>query len=241
VWPRFIELCERRNLFTHTGGVVSSQYLKNCAEHKCDTSCATLGEPLGIDRKYFLQAIDTIYEVGLKLCFVFWRKFDKPSMNSADSKLNERCMELIRGEAYGLAESLLSFGCRVPGVKDEVRRMMIVNLANAVRLQERGSEAQKILDAEDWSATSAEFKVCIAAVYGRLEKVIELMERYGDQVKPQHYRNWPIFRGLNDKPEFIAAFERVFQEPFIVPQPPNVALLEGELGEAEIEPTITVH
>ena len=23
IWPRFVELCERRNLFTHTGGVVS--------------------------------------------------------------------------------------------------------------------------------------------------------------------------------------------------------------------------
>jgi len=30
VWPRFIELCERRNLFTHTNGVVSGQYLKVC-------------------------------------------------------------------------------------------------------------------------------------------------------------------------------------------------------------------
>jgi hypothetical protein len=34
IWSDFIELCERRNLFTHTDGVVSSQYLKTCANHR---------------------------------------------------------------------------------------------------------------------------------------------------------------------------------------------------------------
>jgi hypothetical protein len=38
VWPRFVELCERRNLITHTGGVVSSQYIANCRAHDVDLS-----------------------------------------------------------------------------------------------------------------------------------------------------------------------------------------------------------
>lgn len=33
IWPAFIELCERRNIFTHTNGVVSSQYCRVCREH----------------------------------------------------------------------------------------------------------------------------------------------------------------------------------------------------------------
>jgi hypothetical protein len=36
IWPDFIEICERRNLFSHTGGVVSEQYIKICKEHGCD-------------------------------------------------------------------------------------------------------------------------------------------------------------------------------------------------------------
>ena len=35
-WPDFVELTERRNLFVHTNGVVSSQYLQVCKQHKCD-------------------------------------------------------------------------------------------------------------------------------------------------------------------------------------------------------------
>ncbi len=33
VWPTFIELTERRNLFVHSDGMISSQYLKVCREH----------------------------------------------------------------------------------------------------------------------------------------------------------------------------------------------------------------
>ena len=36
VWPTFIELTERRNLFVHTDGVVTSQYLKVCSNHKVE-------------------------------------------------------------------------------------------------------------------------------------------------------------------------------------------------------------
>jgi hypothetical protein len=38
IWPKFIELCERRNLLTHTGGIISSQYLQVCTMHSVDVS-----------------------------------------------------------------------------------------------------------------------------------------------------------------------------------------------------------
>jgi len=34
IWPNFIEVTQRRNLFVHTDGVVSSQYLAVCDEHQ---------------------------------------------------------------------------------------------------------------------------------------------------------------------------------------------------------------
>ncbi len=54
-WPAYIELTERRNLFVHTDGVVSSQYLTVCKQNKCtiDESIAE-GTSLGVPQKYFL-------------------------------------------------------------------------------------------------------------------------------------------------------------------------------------------
>src|SRR5205807_1557366 len=36
IWPMFIEATERRNLFVHSDGIVSSQYINVCKEHKVD-------------------------------------------------------------------------------------------------------------------------------------------------------------------------------------------------------------
>ena len=35
IWPAFMEITERRNLFVHTDGMVSSQYMTVCKLHKC--------------------------------------------------------------------------------------------------------------------------------------------------------------------------------------------------------------
>jgi hypothetical protein len=71
VWSKFIELCERRNLLTHTGGIVSSQYIANCKEHNCDLSGIEPGAKLEVDSSYFSEAVSIVYEIGVKLCYVF--------------------------------------------------------------------------------------------------------------------------------------------------------------------------
>ena len=92
VWPAFVELCERRNLLTHTGGAVLQQYLRNCADNKCKVD-AKLGDTLIVDHKYFKDAIKTVAEVGLKLGHVMWRKFLPSDRSQADGDLNKLGMK----------------------------------------------------------------------------------------------------------------------------------------------------
>ncbi len=74
-WPDFVELTERRNLFVHTDGVVSSQYLQVCKQHKCDmdTNIKT-GMLLDVSKEYFENAYRYLYEIGFKLGHVIWRR-----------------------------------------------------------------------------------------------------------------------------------------------------------------------
>ncbi|MEX3314769.1 hypothetical protein [Sulfitobacter sp. PS-8MA] len=95
VWPDFIELCERRNLLTHTGGVVSEQYLKNCARYG-RKSKHQVGVKLKVDVDHFASAIDIVSEVGHKLIHTLWRKFSPDERMQADGFLNETGMDLIR-------------------------------------------------------------------------------------------------------------------------------------------------
>jgi len=230
-WPKFIELCERRNLFTHTGGIVSSQYIRNCQFHNCDISGISVGQKLAANGKYFREAVNTIYEIGLKLCYVFWRKFRMDETNDADVRFNACALDLISTGSIKLAESLLEFSHKVPKIKDDVRRMMIVNLANCARLQGRKIDAEKILSTADWSATTDEFKLCVASVKGEIEEVLNLMDLIGKREDPNNYRIWPVFRETRDDPRFVKKFEDIYGEPFL-----NITTSQKiESGSEELE------
>jgi len=127
-------------------------------------------------------------------------------------------MDLINAREYRLAESLLTFSKGVSGLTDQIRRMMIVNLANAIRLQGRIEEAKKILDTEDWSAANDDFQICVASVRGDTDKVLKLMQQFGRRFAAENYRGWPVFRTTRDDPRFIELFESIFGEPFILPK-----------------------
>ena len=218
VWPRFIELCERRNLLTHNGGLASKQYIANCKEHKFDVSSIKVGDKLPVDAEYFSGAVDIIYEIGVKLCYVLWRKFSKEEIGDADRAVNELCFDLIHGQAYNIAEAILRF--TVIGFAGEhpqmVLSMMTINLANAIRLQGRHEEAKKLLNARDWSGSDVSLKMGVAAVKGEVNSLVKFMKQIGNNGRnAENYRSWPIFRGMRRTHEFVAAFEEIFGEPLI--------------------------
>ena len=94
VFPKFVEVCERRNLLTHTGGIVSQKYIENCRAHGLPLSDVAVGSKLTVDNEYYSNAVDAICEIGIKLCYVLWRKFAKDERDKADSTINEFCYDL---------------------------------------------------------------------------------------------------------------------------------------------------
>lgn len=215
VWPDFIELCERRNLLTHTGGYVSEQYLSNCEKFGKKTQYK-LGEKLDVDLDYFRNSINTVSEIGFKLIHTMWRKFAPSDREEADATLNTCGMNLIAKKQYFLAERILDFGVNQKSHhSDLVKRMMIVNLANAIKLGGNLERCKKLLNEHDWSATSYHFQICVAAVKNDLNEVIRLLKLGPDivEINPTQFRDWPVFTEIIKEKEFINTFEEVFSEP----------------------------
>jgi hypothetical protein len=119
-WHTFIEVCERRNLLTHTGGKVSAQYLASGKENKFDISGVTLGTKLEVTPEYYKSAVNAVYEIGAKLCHVFWRKFAESQREEADSALNTLGYNLTVDRNYKLAEKILQFGVSLPKHSSEL-------------------------------------------------------------------------------------------------------------------------
>jgi hypothetical protein len=218
-WTLFIEITERRNLFVHTNGLVSHQYLEVCERHKCTmTSDAVLGKPLSITGEYFRAAYDCLFEIGVKLAQVLWRKLEPDKMSSADASLNRVSYELLVEGRYRLARVLLDFGTETlkKHGSEEARLLMVVNRAQAYKWTGEDEKSRALLDAEDCSATSMRFKLGCAVLRDDHESALQLMSQIGSdgEMNKHFYREWPLFREIRKCGEFAAKFEEIFGEPY---------------------------
>lgn len=187
VWPTFVEVAERRNLFVHCDGHVSSQYLRVCRENNVQLDPATvLGSKLAVSPAYFESAYRAILEIGVKLAHVLWRKTNAGDLKLADENLTDITFNLLRDEQNDLAVMLLEFACTT--LKDrhfneEHRRIFLVNLAQAHKWSGNPAKANAIIGAEDWTAASNKFKLAKAVLsddFGSAAELIRLIGAAGE-------------------------------------------------------------
>lgn len=215
-WADLMEICQRRHLFAHTNGVISQQYLSNGEKYGYDCKDLNVGDVLGVNQKYYSQSVRRIFEFGVMLTHVVWRKLFPENTQVADEDMNELGFRLLKRGNYRLSTSLLKFALGLRGESnDRVRRMIVVNYASALRLSGDGDGAKKILDAQDWSAVDDDFRQCVAAVRGDVGEVVKLMKKLGSGgSESSKYRGWPVFFHIREDKKFVAAYEKMFGIPF---------------------------
>ncbi|HCE42373.1 MAG TPA: hypothetical protein DET40_02350 [Lentisphaeria bacterium] len=222
-WPDFIELTERRNLFVHTDGKVSSQYLTVCAEHKCATDkILRVGDQLEVSNAYFENSYKCIFEIGVKMAHVIWRKMCPDRIAESDSNIVDITLELIHKSEYALAIRLLDFFVQkqMKHSDDNSRRIMLINQAQAYKWNGSAERCKEVLHGEDWSACGDKFKLGIAALSDDYSRGYEIMRRlkHDESFHRSFYKDWPIFREFRKQDVFAEVYEECYAERFAMEQ-----------------------
>jgi hypothetical protein len=234
-WPRFVELTERRNLFVHSDGVVSSQYLVVCCRHGAllGESCG-VGQRLDVTLPYFQSAFEWVYEIGVKLAQVLWRKLKPEELDGADGNLIEIGYELLVSSEIKLAMTLLDFATMTlkKHSSEDARRTLVVNRAQAYKWSGAKEKCTQILDAEDWSASSDKFRLAVAVLREDYSSAAELTEKTAksEEMHPAHFKDWPLFREFRKTEHFLRAFEKGFGKPFALDEVATKDGLDGSLA-----------
>lgn len=243
VWPQFVEITERRNLFVHCDGLVSSQYLAVCRKHgsKLDNNIK-VGDQLSVDPKYFSKAFDCMFEIGIKLGHVLWRKLQPDDIKKADTTLQLTGYELLVEERYELAKMILRFATdTLKSVSsDQIRRMNIINLCIAHKFSGDEQSCSFVLDSEDWTACSPEFQLAVAVLKDDFTAAVRIMESIGKDgaVSREDYSTWPLFKVFRESEEFLTSYRKLFGEEFILedtdilPEKPTKASRRRPKGRA---------
>jgi len=214
-WPAFIELTERRNLFVHADGIASSQYFHVCRSNGVSiTDDIVLGARLQANREYIHKAYECLYEISSKLAQVIWRKLLPEEMGKADIVLLEATYELLVEKQNRLATNLLTFAVETLKKWDSEsnRRMFVINYAQSFYHRGDVEKAADILNREDWTACSDDFKLCELVLRKEYEGAFKLMKSMGKggPLDERCYMDWPIFRDFRHHDDFPNVYEEVF-------------------------------
>ena len=215
-WPAFIETTQRRNLFVHNDGKVSSQYLNVCKQHKVKIkSTLKTGNQLHSNQKYFEQAFNCLFEIGLKLNQVLRRKLNPDDIESADKSFLNLTFELIVNEQLSLAKELFDFAHKY--IKDISKKdfelRIQLNRAQTYKWLGDNEKCVEIIKEHDWSAFNDLFKLASQVLIDDFDNAILTMKSIGNDSNTMNkafYRDWPIFKEFRKTEKFKEAYTEIY-------------------------------
>src|SRR5690625_4522987 len=219
-WETFNELTQRRNLLVHADGLVTKNYLKDCAKKGIRYGeDVRIGGRLDVPPKYYDNACNCVAEIGIKLAQVMWRKMLPEEVDAADSSLIQVSFDFLNYADYELALVVTQFN-DIPAIKNatlENTYYLKINQAIALKNLKKEKESLDLLATIDWSASSDIFKLAVAALREDWSEAADLMESLGPNHKKigkGEYKQWPVFKWFRKSEEFKKSYEKVFGEEF---------------------------
>ena len=248
-WPDFVELTERRNLFVHSDGVVSQQYINVCKSENAYKADVKKGSQLKVDKEYFEKAFKTLYVVGIKLtqmlCHTVYDKQYPNEYSDMDRLLINNIYELIAEELYDVAISVSEFAHNDHYMKDKHnghdKCFILLNYAQAYKWSGRNDECQNLLAEADCTTWKDELLIPKLTLEGEFDQVYAKMRTVGkgsDILTAESYRQWPIFKEIRKEEVFVNLFKEIFEEELEIDIPQKVDMQVKDTIEVSGETSV---
>jgi hypothetical protein len=214
-WGELIELTERRNLIVHTDCVVSSTYLKNLSSLGVSpTPGNSVGSVLAVTPEYFIQSVHVLLEAGAVIAQNVWRKLAKNDTRLADASLISVTFDMLSLELYRSTSAILKRFLSHKSLLSTSQNRLIcqVNLAQSLKWSGDNDGCRECLSDIDDSALAPKFRLAKAVLDDRFSDAIEIVRAIGTscEVARDDYVNWPLFKELRTKAEFLELFFKIF-------------------------------
>ncbi len=154
----FMEATQRRNLFVHTDGIISRQYLEVCKrEEYISKSSLRIGEKLEINQAYFFCASASVLEVGIMSAFYAVDNLNVIETNSFFATMRSVAWKLNQNHHSALTTTLLEAlvaSKNVNKVQAKLLEKIKVDLAIAYSIRGNDQKMIEILSAKNGARRS---------------------------------------------------------------------------------------
>lgn len=218
-WSNFVEISQRRNIIMHCDGKVTSQYISICKENNVK-NIPEIGKTLKIDKEYLIYSIETIEEVIIKLGQTIWRKQFNDEIDIANKHIINFGFDMLILDKFKVAELISSYGLSIKSNQitcDSDRKLILINYCIALKHLNKNDEITKVLDKEDFSSCSSEFKLAKEILIDNFVEAIRLMKLVGckgEYFDEKAYITWPLFHFFRKQPNFKIVFKEIYNKDF---------------------------
>jgi len=220
IWQTFIEITQRRNLFVHNDGKISSQYFNICKENNVFLDDKLkVGDELEIGLKYFDKSFKCLFELGIKLNQVIRRNLLPTELEKADNSFLNITFELIENRQLELAKILYDFSDKYikKYANDDLKLRILLNRAQTYKWLDKEKECKDIVDSVDWSAKNDLFKLASKVLTDQFNEATAIMKVIGDNeqiMNKSHYKDWPIFKKFRETELFKSTYLSIYKTEF---------------------------
>lgn len=203
----FQEICERRNLITHNGGIVNSRYLRNCRElFKDDHEVPVLGQRLRVGDHYLKRAIARIFVTGFFPLHIIAQTMYPERADELVMECNSMAHDFLAAGLTKMARRICVFSLssidksKKRNVPEMTKVYLTINLALSYFLEDelddmtRQKKVKEVLGARDWSVRDGTIALALACLREEYEDIDQLLHgAIVEGVGYWEFTTWAVF------------------------------------------------
>ncbi len=215
----FTEVCQRRHLLAHCGGVVNKRYLDICEKAGCEMeSLPKLGEIVRVDRKYLRRATARVFQIGFFLLHILWQKISPKDAEESQGRLLTASHEFLEIGLTKMCRRVCQFALKSKKpLPERTSAYLTVNLAlsfahdETLEDEKKQKQIEDVLSRRDWSMITPTVRLALACLkqeYDDLEKLTTAAIEDEDGVSYYDAHTWAVFKEVRKRDDFLVHFKR---------------------------------
>ncbi|WP_147094989.1 hypothetical protein [Roseovarius sp. TE539] len=211
----FVEICQRRHLLTHSGGVVNRRYRNVCSKFGwTNEELPALGTEIKVGRQYLRRATARIYQVGFYSLHMIWQKHLPDTCDKSLGCILAASHDFLEADLTKMARRIADFGLNTRGPRSHKRTLYLsINKAQGILYDEGIPEEEKqgkiedILSRCDLSLKTPLVELVLACLrrdFKDLDMLTGAAKSAG--LSYSYAYTWSIFREARDLKEFNKHF-----------------------------------
>lgn len=217
VFKDFVEVCQRRHILTHNGGIVNSTYLAKCSEAGLDLNkLPKLGERADVTKQYLMRATARVYLTGFFLVHLFIQNVMKGYQRKSFGNLLSTSHTFLEEDLTKLALRVVDFAeiskkqfDHDMHLKFGINRALASLFDPAMEPDEQVAAAEVALSRYDWSVKDPIFTLALACTRRDFSGLIPLARQAHEAgLDYNSARTFAVFREARRLEGFLDCFPR---------------------------------